>query len=65
MSDAPATAEKSSPVVPSALDENTFLTALNGSSTDISKEAYTPAGLDRVEDLHGKVTHIVHNLSEK
>ena len=65
MSDAPATAEKSSPVVPSALDENTFLTALNGSSTDISKEAYTPAGLDRVEDLHGKVTHIVHNLSDK
>ena len=56
-------------MLPSALNESTFITALDkqarGGAPGEEDEKYVPGGLDRVNDLHGKVTHIVHNLSDK
>ena len=53
----------------SALDENTFITALEKEASKATEDAlktiYQPQGYGNVQDLHGKVTHIVQNLSDK
>ena len=52
----------------SALDDNTFITALEKEASKATEDAlktiYQPQGYGNVQDLHGKVTHIVQNLSD-
>ena len=61
--------EKTQEPLPSALDENTFITALEKEAAKATQDAvntiYQPQGYGNVQDLHGKVTHIVQNLSDK
>ena len=61
--------EKTQEPLPSALDENTFITALEKEAAKATEDAvntiYQPQGYGNVQDLHGKVTHIVQNLSDK
>jgi hypothetical protein len=69
MSESSPATEGKSQMLPSALNDSTFITALDkqarGGAPGEEDEKYVPGGLDRVNDLHGKVTHIVHNLSDK
>ena len=61
--------EKTAEQLASALDENTFITALEKEAAKATEDAvktiYQPQGYGNVQNLHGKVTHIVQNLSDK
>ena len=52
--------EKTQEPLPSALDENTFITALEKEAAKATEDAvntiYQPQGYGNVQDLHGKVT---------
>ena len=67
-------ADQGETTLPSAMNEDTFLTSIAGQksgggtegSTSMKKRpVYEPQGLTRVKNLHGKVSHLVDNLAGK